>query len=189
MAFSREELLFVRESLLRGIRTDLRNPRESRRVEFQALDIPQADGSLRVTRGHTKLKVSLQFKEAEEEKFPHREIEEWLKEFKVGIRVDLEVENDDGNILGTFISGLRELLKEVEVPDILDLSRTIRSGVNLPEMRVVCLVGGVVVEDPLRVEEACCDASLVFVGEKGRYRKIWSKKCGEMDLKEISEMF
>lgn len=69
MAFSREELLFVRESLLRGIRTDLRNPRESRRVEFQALDIPQADGSLRVTRGHTKLKVSLQFKEAEEEKF------------------------------------------------------------------------------------------------------------------------
>lgn len=211
MAFSREELQFVRESISKGIRTDLRNPQDCRKIEFQILENPQADGSLRITRGHTKVKVSFQFKESEDgllelklikEKeglgdlevsvIPlsiKRQVEDWLKKFKVGLRVDFEIENDDGNIYETFILGLRELLKEVEIPDILDLDRTVKSGLLIQEMRVVCLFGSVVVVDPLKVEEASCDSSFVFVGDKGRLRNIWMNKCGEVDFNQLRSIF
>ncbi|KAF9761751.1 hypothetical protein NGRA_2409 [Nosema granulosis] len=204
--FSKEELLFVREGVLKGIRIDLREALESRSTQISTVENPQADGSVFVSRGHTKLSVSYQFKESADsllelkliknkedfkekildlEKIPEtlrRQIENWLTQFKVGLRVDCEIVNDDGNVYETFVFGLRHLLRKVSVPILGDLEKTIESGIVLPEIKTICLFGNVCVVDPLKIEEESCDSSVIAVVENGKIRNMWTNKCGAIDL-------
>lgn len=210
MPSSPKEISFIRESLEKGIRLDLRGLLEERIPKVEPIYNSQGDGCLLITKGHTKVKVDIQFMEISEglielklidqkiekvvgdslcvDKIPlslKKLLENWLSFYKIGLRIDLEIVNDDGNVYEAFIYGLREILKEIEVPDILNLEKVIKTGIELPKMKVMGFYKKVKIVDPLLLEEEACDYLITFIENNN----IWTNKCGEVGIEELEGVF
>lgn len=193
--FSEDELAFVRNGVSNGLRIDLRKAKDERSTQIICSDIAQSDGSVRVARGWSEVEVSLQFKETTEtlialgitrrgddsgdESPIDAKVEipvaiksmilGFLAPHRLGIRIDLNVISNDGNVYDLFFAGLNALLGDLEIPVVNDLERTERRGLDIPLSRTAALFGnGGFVLDPTRIEEkASCGLMHVFVDTKG----------------------
>lgn len=199
--FCEEELAFVRHSILNGVRIDLRGSNEIRDTIHAFPEIAQSDGSVSIRRGMSEVEVSIQFKECidglvalklvSEEfisdeaaiessvalpRFVHSLISESLKPYKVGVRINLNVINDDGNVYDLFFLGLRLLFESVEMPFLEDLHKTAVSKINIPTSASFALIGNAYVKDPTKIEESASHGLIrLFVGDNREMLGIFSE--------------
>ncbi|KAG5859116.1 hypothetical protein KMI_09g15440 [Encephalitozoon hellem] len=215
MGFSQDELTFVRNGIAKGCRADLRKSKEERKTCVTHASIAQSDGNVRVKRGWSEIEVSIQFKETQETlgasniseeilnvKEQHAEsiefskiaipdiiiskILELLDSYKIGIRIELNILSNDGNIYDLFFIGLGTLLKSLDVPIIDDLKRTEKREIDIPISRTVALFnnGHFVVDPTMIEEEASCGLMHIFVSNEGKLMGCLSE--GNCDIEKGS---
>lgn len=200
--FSNDELVFIRDGIVNGVRVDQRRSCDERHVVPIPSAISQSDGHIRLRRGLSEVDVSIQFKETsetlvalgliEETSGPGEDVVEtpvalpatvgnmisgFLSEHKVGVRIGFDVINDDGNVYDLFFAGLKALFLDVEMPVVEDLGRVKRSGLDIPVSRTFAVVDGSFVSDPTKIEEEASDGLVhVFVGSRKEIVGCFSEK-------------
>ncbi|CAD26114.1 hypothetical protein [Encephalitozoon cuniculi GB-M1] len=196
--FSRDELALVRSEIASGLRADTRKSEEERRTDVVHSNIAQSDGSIKIRRGESEVEVSIQFKETMETLMTQNISGEWLDtnessmesiefskiaipnivssmilellaSYKIGIRIELNILSNDGNVYDLFFIGLSILFKNLDMPVIDDLRRSERRKIDIPTSKTVALFNsGRFVVDPIMIEEkASCGLMHVFVNSNG----------------------
>ncbi|KAM0671852.1 hypothetical protein CWI42_121920 [Ordospora colligata] len=179
---SNDELAFTRTVISTGTRIDGRGRNEYRTIEMIPSEISQSDGSIRLKRGFTEIEVAIQFKETMEtllslgispctkasglsesrvESFGieipsiiSTQIENFFSSYKLGIRIELRVIRNDGNIYDLFFIGLNSILRNICVPVIEDLKQCEKSTIEIALPTTVALFENCVfVKDPTIIEE------------------------------------
>lgn len=202
--FSEDELTFIRNGVANGIRMDLRKVQEERSAVHVGSYVAQSDGHIRLKRGLTELEVFMQFKEtsetlsalslidkeheldepAIESSFPlpntvKNMILEFLSPYKLGMRIDFSVVNDDGNVYDLFFLGLSAIFRNIEVPVLENLQNVDKTTLDLPISRTFALFGKTLIIDPTKIEEEASHGlmRILSTSEKGICGCFLEKNC------------
>lgn len=181
---SNDEMNFIKSILKDSTRIDSRDINDEREISYSTDLCPQADLSIRISKGNTTIEIIIKYKENEEtlkelnlaensikkdiEGNIHYKgnfffkittyIEELLKQFKLGFVMEMNVLCDDGNIHGAFFDGLGILFSRFCVPDIHDLSKETVVCKLLPACKTFAVFEEIVVVDPNLKEELSADS-------------------------------
>lgn len=183
--FSATEIDYIRQSICRGVREDLRSFDTSRKTIQKLGELPRADGYVKLERGRTLVELSVQFKETEAtlkelnvnpDLFPEaievlesniaipRVLESILHEFledsKIGMKLEMNVIHDDGNVYDLLFHGLSIIFTDIDVPDIYDLKNTRKAKINIPFSITYAIYGDSFILDPTLLEEKSADGLL-----------------------------
>jgi exosome complex component RRP43 len=212
-SFSQEELDFVRSGIRMDRRTDLRRSHEQRETSIFPSRLAQSDGSVRVCRGMSEVEVSMQYKETDEmltslslagkgaagaqpveSNMPLPSlvlglVTGFLGRYKIGLRLHINIINNDGSLYDLVVTALQSLFREVEVPDIWDLTRVVRTGLEIPAARTFAVINGTFVNDPCRIEEAAAEGIVhVLIGDGNRIHGCCFDKGCTMDAAVLREL-
>jgi len=215
---SNDELAFTRMVVASGTRIDGRSRNEHRAVEIIPSEISQSDGSIRLKRGSTEIEVSIQFKETVEtllalgirpctkasdlsesrvESFGMEipsiistRIEEFLSSYKLGIRIELRVIRNNGNVYDLFFIGLNSILRNICVPVIEDLKKGEKETIDIALPTTVALFeNGVFVKDPTIIEEKASLGLLhVIIDSSGRLMGCISERNCHLMHDELAKI-
>ncbi|KAM0681808.1 hypothetical protein GINT2_000325 [Glugoides intestinalis] len=153
-----------------------------------------ADKAIRIIRGHSEMSLSISFRSSFETLYElnivseNREsllskddfktlkssishpnpcfnvIESFLNTFKIGCVIEAEIIKDDGSLLEMFFTGLKHIFSSLLIPDIHNLSMSIKAGVELPTCTSFAFIKSKSVTDPTLIEEKSSDC-LIYIFE------------------------
>lgn len=201
MNYSQSELKFIKTNVLNGIRPDLRHIHLSRKIIISPFINTQADNSVEIILNQSHVIVSVQFIEQTPNQLINsnlilpdlliNSLTNTLQLHKVGMNIDLEIVNDDGNILYMLVTGLKHMLKSINVPDIGNLEQEKTISFDLPDIFTFAVFKNekneVFVVDPNKIEEESCDLILSIFCKNNSFSIVtYKSNCISKNiLKEI----
>eukprot|EP00866_Antonospora_locustae_P001718 jgi/Antlo1/1718/1869 len=158
---SQGELRYVADSILNGIRLDLRKTEELRRIEILPIKNERSDNIVHIRKGLSEIVASLQFKEnaqllrglnlitgeefdKSEDRTPCLEcsipipfdIKPWFsrffEEFNLSISIDITIIKDDGGVDSLLFSALRMLFTNVRTPIFRNMREYTEKRISVP---------------------------------------------------------
>lgn len=206
--FSKEELAFIVNGIKNGSRIDLRKNSDERETKRVCSEVAQSDGHVRLKRGLSEVEISIQFKETAETllalnligKESNQDgspvesssialpaaigsmINRFLFEYKMGLRIDFEVINDDGNTYDLFFLGLNMLFQSISIPLLSDLQTSKIATLSIPVSKTFALIGGCVVKDPTKIEEKASHGVIhIFISDRKEVFGFFSEGTCNLD--------
>lgn len=88
---------------------------------------------------------------------PIRIVVDFLMNHSLGLLIELNILNNDGNIHDLFFDGLLIMFSNILVPNVNDLSNDLVLSLDLPNSESYALINGIAVLDPLQAEECASD--------------------------------
>jgi exosome complex component RRP43 len=198
MKYCINELEYIKENISKGVRPDLRKFNEIRNTQIKQVKNTQADGSVEIKHGYSHIRISIQFKEEKEDNIVDsnyiipsvymNDLKENLKKFSIGLNINMEVLNDDGNILNLFIKGLNKIFENIEIPNINNLEESLFVSFDMPEMSTFGIFENLFVRDPLKLEEESCDSLLTIFHKQNEICSIFMSKSGNLQKNIMNEI-